>query len=237
MVLLSEKLTIYHGSEHIIDLPMYKIGKPYNDYGQGFYCTKEIGMAKEWACKNNKNGFVNKYELNLSRLNIINLLDEKYNILNWMAILLKNRTFRTDSEIAVDARKYIIDNFFINTDNSDVIIGYRADDSYFSFAQLFLENGLSVDRLNTALRLGDLGEQIVLASETAFKNIKFLGFEEVSKEIYYDKFFSRDFDARQKYKNEIKAKSPYYKDDLFVLDILREELKSDDARIQRILSK
>ena len=47
----------------------------------------------------------------------------------------------------------------------DVIIGYRADDSYFSFAKDFINNTISVEQLAEAMRLGELGIQIVLKSE------------------------------------------------------------------------
>lgn len=41
--------TIYHGSDHIIEKPKFGYGKPYNDYGIGFYCTQNPNMAKEWG--------------------------------------------------------------------------------------------------------------------------------------------------------------------------------------------
>ena len=41
---------LYHGSTEIVKNPLYGNGKMYNDYGQGFYCTEEIELAKEWAC-------------------------------------------------------------------------------------------------------------------------------------------------------------------------------------------
>ena len=43
------KITIYHGSEHVIQKPSMHAGKNHNDYGQGFYCTEDIELAKEWA--------------------------------------------------------------------------------------------------------------------------------------------------------------------------------------------
>ena len=46
-------MTIYHGSTEIVNSPLYGKGKVYNDYGQGFYCTEEIELAKEWACTEN----------------------------------------------------------------------------------------------------------------------------------------------------------------------------------------
>jgi len=230
------KIELLHGSDHVIEKPDFTLGKANNDYGRGFYCTRELSMAMEWACKQNVDGFVNRYSFEQDSLKVLNLLDGDYNILHWMALLLKNRTFRLSNEIAIDARNYIIDNFSIDLTEYDVVVGYRADDSYFSFAESFVENGLPLRSLNKALRLGKLGEQTVLISEKAFENLKFEEAELADKTIYYPKFIARDSSARETYKKEIR-KGPSYKEDIFVLDILREEMKEDDPRIQRILSK
>ena len=40
-------MKIFHGSENRIEKPEYGKGKPYNDYGLGFYCTEDIEMAME----------------------------------------------------------------------------------------------------------------------------------------------------------------------------------------------
>lgn len=45
-----DKIIIYHGSSEIVKQPVYGKGKPYNDYGIGFYCTEHLELAKEWAC-------------------------------------------------------------------------------------------------------------------------------------------------------------------------------------------
>lgn len=82
--------------------------------------------------------------------------------------------------------------------------------------------------------MGKLGEQTVLVSEKAFKQIKFIDAEPVDKTVYYPKFISRDTGARESYKKEIKN-SRSYRNDIFVMDILREEMQNDDPRIQRIL--
>ena len=230
------KIELFHGSDHIIEQPNILTGKTHNDYGRGFYCTRELSMAMEWACKQNTDGFVNRYYLEQNSLKILNLLDGNYNILHWMALLLKNRTFRLSNEIAIDAREYMIDNFSIDLKEYDIVIGYRADDSYFSFTESFVQNGLPLRSLNQALRLGKLGEQTVLISEKAFSNLSFEGYEPADKTIYYPKFITRDSDARETYKREI-HNSRSYKDDIFILDILREEMKSDDLRIQRIISE
>lgn len=230
------KLTIYHGSDHIIKKPSLSLGKTNNDYGQGFYCTEDLELAKEWACKNNNEGYVNSYTLNTSDLRILNLNSSEYSILNWIAILLKHRTFKLDSDIAKRSREYIIKEFGLNTKEYDVIIGYRADDSYFSFAESFVENTLPLRSLNNALRFGNLGEQIVLVSEKAFEKLEYKEAIEASKSIYFSKYKSRDKRARQSYINEA-AGNANLLNDIFVLDIIRQEMKNNDPRIQRILSE
>ena len=230
------KIKLLHGTDHIIEVPNMSKGNPKNDYGQGFYCTKIDEMAREWACKNNSDGFVNIYEFDTEGLNVLNLLDGKHNILHWIAILLEHRTFSITSEIAEDARNYIIEHYAVDLTGYDVVVGYRADDSYFRYAEDFVANALPLRSLNKALRLGKLGEQTVIISQQGFEKLKFADAYTVDKSIYYPKFIDRDTKARESYKNDIrKAKS--YRDDLFVMDILREEMKEDDPRIQQILSE
>ena len=57
---MKNELIIYHGSENIIEVPGYGKGKPYNDYGLGFYCTEYIDLAKEWACDDKHGGYAKK---------------------------------------------------------------------------------------------------------------------------------------------------------------------------------
>ena len=174
--------------------------------------------------------------MNMEGLKILNLTDNSHTVLNWIALLLKNRTLSLDSEIAIDAKNYIIEHFAIDTSEYDIVTGYRADDSYFRYAESFVENGLSLRSLNKALHLGKLGEQTVLVSKKAYERIKFIDAEPVDKSIYYPKFLARDTKARETYKNDIR-KSKSYRDDIFVMDILREEMTNSDPRIRQILSE
>ena len=227
---------LLHGTDHVIKKPDWEIAKPTNDYGKGFYCTLIPEMAKEWAAKRNTDGFVNEYRFNTDGLKILNLLDGNHTVLNWIALLLKNRVFTINDAIALDSKEYIVENFSIDTAEYDVVIGYRADDSYFSYAQSFVHNALPLRSLSKALLLGKLGEQTVLVSEKAFRQIEFAAAEPVDKTIYYPKFLARDTEARTTYNEEIK-RSKTYRNDIFVMDIIREEIKNDDPRIQRIILK
>lgn len=43
-------MELWHGSQKIVGVPQFGLGKVHNDYGQGFYCTESLDLAKEWAC-------------------------------------------------------------------------------------------------------------------------------------------------------------------------------------------
>ena len=220
-------MIIYHGSKDIIEKPEFGKGNKKNDYGLGFYCTENVELAKEWACSNNEtNGYANQYEIDLTDYRILDLREEKYSILNWMALLLKFRTFDVNTPISAQAKEYILENFYVDVGEYDVIIGYRADDSYFSFAKDFINNTISVEQLAEAMRLGELGIQIVLKSEKAFDTIKFISYELAECKEYYVKRVSSDKKARETYLNGHRQNLVF--DGLFVMDIIRKGLKNGD---------
>ncbi|MCH5342738.1 MAG: DUF3990 domain-containing protein [Acetatifactor sp.] len=199
-------------------------------YGLGFYCTRDIEMAKEWSCGEDHDGFANEYEINMDGLKVLNLNAPEFTILHWLTVLLKNRSFRLTNPIAKDAREYLLENFLVNTEDYDVIIGYRADDSYFSFAEDFLNNAISVKKLEKAMRLGNLGEQVVLMSEKAFSRIQFVDAVEADRAKYYVLKSKRDKAARAEYLNSDRRPS-YRLDELYMLDIMRQGVKPDDPRL------
>ena len=230
---MSDKLTIYHGSSKIIERPDFGTGNPHNDYGLGFYCTERMELAKEWASSTETDGFANQYQLNLTGLSTLSLTSGDYHILNWLSVLLENRRFRIDGAIAQQAKAYISENFSVDYKQYDIIRGYRADDSYFSFANAFLNNTISVTQLEKAMVLGKLGEQIVLISQKAFASIEFVNAIPAPNEIYLPKKLARDTAARKDFQQE-KARGSILTEK-YILDIMREGWKNDDERLQRIV--
>lgn len=224
------ELTVYHGSENRIEIPQYGRGARTNDYGRGFYCTESIELAKEWACAKNNSGYANKYTLELTGLNILRLNQEPYHILNWLAVLAQYRTYWQKSSISEEAKRYLKEHFFVDVEKYDLIIGYRADDSYFSFAQDFVSGVISLQKLSGAMRLGKLGEQIVLKSEKTFGQIHFVESETADAELYYEKKKQRDREARRQYRRMRSTESVL--NELYMIDIMREEMKNDDPRLR-----
>ena len=147
-----------------------------------------------------------------------------------MSQLSKQKIY-LDNDLANSAREYILQNFPVNTTGYDIIKGYRADDSYFSYARDFLQNGISVRRLAEVMKLGNLGNQIVLVSEKAFKQIKFVGCEEAPQKEHFPLRKKRDELARLSYLSN-KQGLAFDPNDIMVIDIMRGGIKADDPRLQ-----
>ena len=220
-------IDIYHGSVNKIEKPMFGEGKIHNDYGRGFYCTEHAELAKEWACSADSDGYANHYQLDISGLNILNLNGPEYNILNWLAILLENRKFNVAEGLPQRARAYLLENFKVDYKKYDIIIGYRANDSYFSYAGDFMNGTLSLSDLSEAMRLGKLGEQVVLKSKKVFKALKFVEAIKAPREEYFAKYRRRDEEARGRYRQI--ASKPLAENEVYVIDIIRNNLKNGQS--------
>ena len=217
-------MDIYHGSVNLVEKPVFGVGKVHNDYGRGFYCTEHAELAKEWACSADSDGYANHYQLDMSGLSILNLNSPEYNILNWLAILLENRKFNVTEGLPQRAKTYLMENFKVDYKRYDIIIGYRANDSYFSYAGDFVNGTLSLSDLSEAMRLGRLGEQVVLKSRKAFEALTFVEAIRAPREEYFAKYRQRDEEARDKYRQM--ATKPMAENETYVIDIIRNNWKS-----------
>ncbi|MBQ7992308.1 MAG: DUF3990 domain-containing protein [Solobacterium sp.] len=216
-----------------MEVPVFGLGRKSNDFGRGFYCTESSELAKEWAVSSLSDGFSNRYTLDTEYLRTLNLNSADYTILNWIAVLVEHRLFKIANPVARRAKQYLTDNFGINVNAYDVIIGYRADDSYYDYAEAFLNNAITVGQLSLAMRPGRLGEQTVIKSEFAFSSLKFEGFETAEKEKYYTQRKARNEQADQMYRDILEKET----DGLYIQDIIRGGIKNDDPRIPPNLSE
>lgn len=157
--------TLFHGSDKIVVKPMFGAGKSDNDYGSGFYTTEDKEKAIEWALANGSSeSYCNQYEIDLSSLNVMCFDD--YGILSWIAEIIENRGTKTDISDAVG--KLLSNKYKVDTSQADVIIGYRADDSYMDVVESFLSNHISLEEVEKCFKKGDLGEQVFIKSQKAF---------------------------------------------------------------------
>ncbi|MCR5308679.1 MAG: DUF3990 domain-containing protein [Bacilli bacterium] len=217
-------MIIYHGSKKIINNPLYKGSNPSNDYGPAFYVTKDLESAKSWACKNNTIGIVSKYNIDnkvYSSLKVLDLTDKnKYSVLNWIAILMHFRTldshFVKNNEIVLNW----LSKYYINVNDYDVIIGYRADDTYFRFPIRFISNDLAFEDLESVFKSGNLGVQLALISQKAIDSLKYVGDIECD-DSFLGHYFSLVKDASNNF--DILINKPRDPSKTYVLDLMRQE--------------
>ena len=179
---------LYHGSESIVQKPTYGVGNIHNDYGLGFYCTTIESLAKEWGARRTGFGYVNVYTLRDDRFKILDLTKPPFNnVLYWVALLMHNREIsETLKNNYPKELEYLEKKYLINVTQYDVVIGYRADDSYFHFPEAFVRSEITISSLEKIFAAGDLGKQYVLISERAFKNLTFMKYYEVTNEYRHD---------------------------------------------------
>ena len=230
---MEDYITIFHGSEKIIEHPIWGEGRKNNDFGIGFYCTESLELAKEWAVSSLRDGFANKYILDTKYLNILNLNSSAYTILNWIAVLVEHRLFSITTPVARRAKSYLVEKFGVNVNAFDIVTGYRADDSYFDYAESFINNAISVEQLAQAMKLGKLGEQIVIKSKYAFTKLKYKGFEVAEQGKYYVHRKSRNDEANRQYFEMLDKES----DGLYIQDIIRGGITNDNPCIPRNISE
>lgn len=223
-----ESIILYHGSIKKVEKPLFGEGKIYNDYGQGFYLTKDIELAKEWSINENFDGVLNKYSLNIDGLKILDLSSSEYNVLNWLAILLDNRIIELNTPIKKKTNNYILEKYLINYKDYDVIYGYRADDSYFMYARLFISNQISLAQLELAMKLGDLGYQYCLKSKKAFKQLTFLEDELVNNKDYKNKKIERFEKAKRDLEKMLEKEDL---DGVFAMHLITEGFKYEDKKL------
>lgn len=194
-----EKLILFHGTPNRIVVPTFGKGEEKHDYGQGFYLSESIDLAKEWAvCRpNEEKGWVHKYELETDGLRILDFQEK--GVLPWLAELMKHRDAADSKRYRMLAKKFI-EKYGIDTDSYDVIRGWRANASYFYIAKEFVRDNIDMDILEELLSLGGLGIQYCIKTELAY-----FGLHEVEADLlevpyaeFNEKYNQRDLTARQK---------------------------------------
>ncbi len=194
-----EKIILYHGSPNKVVVPQYGLGDGKHDYGKGFYLAENVELAKEWAvCRPDEtNGWVHKFELDATDLKVLDF--QKYNVLSWLAELMKHRDASDTRRYKVLSKKFISE-YGIDTNGYDVIKGWRADASYFYIAREFVRDNIDVEILGELLSLGGLGIQYCIKSEFAYSKLTEIedGLICVDYSEFNEKYNVRDVTARKK---------------------------------------
>ena len=195
------KIILYHGTPNKKVNPVYGGGEDRHDYGRGFYLTENVELAKEWAvCRpDEENGWVHKYELDCTNLKVLDFQEK--DVLSWLAELMKHRDAADTKRYRMLAARFI-DKYGIQTDQYDVIKGWRANASYFYIAKEFVRDNIDIDIdiLEELLSLGGLGIQYCIKTELAYSKLHEIeeGLFPVEYREFNEKYNERDVNARTK---------------------------------------
>ena len=181
-------MILFYGADNDLKKPIYGIGNASNDYRLGLYLTPSADAAFLWASRFD-GGWVIKYKIDITKLKVLRLDNNtEEDVLKWITILIKNRFDNNEKIRYKQTIDWLISKFSIDLSNYDMVIGYRADDSYFSYSLGFVSGEISIETLKEAMKLGKLGLQYVLISPLAFSIIEYVNGSKVNKSNAYDTF-------------------------------------------------
>lgn len=226
-------MVVYHGAEKIIDQPRIIGDTSSGDFGAGFYCTTGENIARAWACTYTMSGYINQYEFTPNRLKVIDLCGGDYTILSWLAVILRYRSVDMKSSLTMERRDYIIENFYPDIEDADVIKGIGAGNSNFYFVKQFLNNSVSLNTFMDALGQSESNMQMVIKSEKALRKVIFLKAEPVLWNAYFSEAVDKDLALRQQFL--LKKASERVSEELFITDIVKMKWTKDENKLSPML--
>lgn len=103
-------------------------------------------------------------------MNVLKLDD--FGPMAWVAEVIANRG--VTSAIAREFSGEFVKRYKVNTLNADLIVGYRADDSYGDVIEAFMSGEITVEEVKRLFYKGELGEEYFIKSRNAFDCLKFI---------------------------------------------------------------
>ena len=178
------------GAKKIIINPkdFYKKG----DFGEGFYCTARVGVAREWAAAHFSDGYISRYETDTAGLRVVDLTSKPYGIMSWIAVLLENRSFSLSSRKEQREAERIKAENSVDLSSADIIIGWRADNSYFTLAKKCISGEISYEALGKWLKKDTNAVQYAFVSDRAAERLQFTAYVNVNSSIYFPGSINND---------------------------------------------
>ena len=169
-------MRLYHTGPEAIKEPDITIGRKNADFGQGFYLTDDLDFTRRWARE--RTPYVNIYELDEDDLALYRFSRN----MDWFRYIFRNRRGLAD-EIA-----------------ADVIIGPIANDTIYDTFGIITSGLLKDEDALKLLLIGPEYKQIVLKTERAVKNLRWITAEVLNSDeiIKYREIVAAEEEAYQK---------------------------------------
>ncbi len=152
-------ITLYHGSNVVVENPRLVRSDTPKDYGSGFYCTTDRDQAVAWVRKKTfygDRGYVNVYRFNSEELQVLKVLEFRKADEAWADFVEKNRRQRTF------------------THDYDIVIGPVADDRVNRSFSLYEQGIITKPELISRLETYRLVNQFLFHTENALRYLSFV---------------------------------------------------------------
>ena len=145
-------ITIYHGSNVVVEKPQIMISGFYKDFGYGFYCTNLEKQAKKWALTKRGDSIVSLFSYKpsgaLRILSFPEMTDE------WL-------------DFVVSCRRGIKHDY-------DIVEGPMADDQIWDYVEDFMEVIITREAFWVFAKFKYPTHQIVFCTQKALDSITFI---------------------------------------------------------------
>lgn len=148
---MNDVITIFHGSNIVVEKPQILISGFYKDFGYGFYCTNIEKQAKKWALTKRGDCIVSIYNYQPTKeLNILSfpeMTDE------WL-------------DFVVNCRRGIKHDY-------DIVEGPMADDQIWDYVEDFIEGNITREAFWILAKFKYPTHQIVFCTQKSLESISF----------------------------------------------------------------
>ena len=144
-------ITLYHGSNQIVESPEIRIARYNKDFYYGFYCTLIKEQAIKWATRYQSTGYLNEYSYTENPE-------------------LKIKKFETMTEEWLD---FIADCRLGKAHDYDIVEGPMANDTIFNYVQDFIDGNISRAAFWELAKFKKPTHQISFHTARALRTLKF----------------------------------------------------------------
>jgi hypothetical protein len=148
---MADSITIYHGSNVVVNNPQIIVSGFYKDFGFGFYCTNIEKQAKKWALSKRGNSIVSVFDYqpaeDLKILSFPVMTDE------WL-------------DFVVACRRGIKHDY-------DIVEGPMADDQIWDYVEDFMEGKITREAFWVLAKFKYPTHQIVFCTQKSLESITF----------------------------------------------------------------
>ena len=148
---MTDNMTIFHGSNVVVEKPQIIVSGYYKDFGFGFYCTNIERQAKKWALTKKGDSFVSVYNY---------LPTEDLKVLSFPVM--------TDEwlDFVVACRRGIKHDY-------DIVEGPMADDQIWDYVEDFMEGTITREAFWVLAKFKYPTHQIVFCTQKSLDSITF----------------------------------------------------------------